>query len=58
MTRSQAGDIAVPHTKRRIVRFALLAVALAFIVAGVVQGDFTDTFHKAILICLECIGIG
>jgi len=44
--------------KRKIVSYVLLIAALAFIVIGILQGDYTDTLRKAVLICLECIGIG
>jgi len=44
--------------KKKIVSFTLLMVALAFIAVGIAQGDYKDALHKAITICLECIGIG
>ena len=44
--------------KKGIVSFTLLAAALTFIIIGVTQGDYGDTLRKAVLICLECIGIG
>lgn len=39
----------------RILFFLFGATCLA---AGIFQGDYRDTLVKAIMICLECIGIG
>lgn len=36
----------------------VLAVAVALIVVGVLQGDALDVWRKASLVCYECIGIG
>ncbi|WP_180326780.1 CD1871A family CXXC motif-containing protein [Raoultibacter phocaeensis] len=36
----------------------VLAVGVAFIAIGAMQGGFADTLRKAALICYECIGIG
>ena len=44
--------------KKKTIAYTLLATALAFIVIGIAQGDYTDTLRKAVVICLECIGIG
>lgn len=40
------------------IRRGLLAAAVALILAGISQKDFTDIKNKAIRICYECIGIG
>lgn len=40
------------------VRIALVAVALAFVVVGAINGGAYDVFIKAINICTECIGLG
>ncbi|MDR2375627.1 MAG: hypothetical protein LBD96_04215 [Treponema sp.] len=37
---------------------SLLALGLAFVVAGIALGDAGFLFRKAIFVCLECIGIG
>ena len=39
-------------------RWALLALALALIVLGVLNGGLRDAFIKAANICTECIGLG
>lgn len=44
--------------KKKIAKCMLLGMALTFIIAGIAQGDYQDTLHKAATICLECIGIG
>ncbi len=44
--------------KRSIISLALLAAGLAFIVIGAVRGEANDVMQKAIMICMECIGLG
>ena len=39
-------------------RITILAAAAALIVAGIFTQGFADVRGKAIMICLECIGIG
>ena len=41
-----------------IVRAAVIAVALAFVVFGVMRDEVAEVSKKAVNICLECIGIG
>jgi len=36
----------------------LLPLGIILIIAGIMQGDYHDAWAKAIMICLECIGIG
>lgn len=43
---------------RRILPFLLIVLAVGMIAGGVLLGQHTEVFHKAIRICLECIGIG
>lgn len=40
------------------VRLAIFAVAVAFIIAGIANGNMAKILVKAINICLECVGIG
>ncbi len=40
------------------VRGVILAVALVFIILGIVNGGMTDVLGKAVNICTECIGLG
>ncbi len=35
-----------------------LAAGFAAIVFGVSRGEVAEVFHKAVNICLECIGLG
>lgn len=35
-----------------------IVVGILFLVLGAAKGQFTDIFRKAVMICLECIGIG
>lgn len=51
-------DKEVPMRKRNIIRICLCVAGIALITAGLMQGDFTSTWNKAIRVCLECIGIG
>lgn len=43
---------------RAIVRILLLICAAALLVLGVSHGQYEETLQKAIMICLECVGIG
>ena len=36
----------------------LSAAGAALMAAGIINGELTEIMHKAIIICLECIGIG
>ena len=47
-----------PPSRARLLRIALLVLALALIAAGVLNGGARDVFNKAIRICTECVGLG
>jgi hypothetical protein len=47
-----------PETGRKILRIALFAAAIAFVVIGAVNGETAGVIAKAIRICTECIGLG
>ncbi len=40
------------------IRIALIALGVLFIGLGVANGGAADVLHKAVNICLECIGVG
>ena len=44
--------------KGKLIRTFVLLGAVLCIVVGIIRGDMTGVFRKAVYICLECIGIG
>ncbi|MCR5503261.1 MAG: hypothetical protein K6F53_09645 [Lachnospiraceae bacterium] len=42
----------------RVFRVALLILSVAMIAAGLYRNDFREVLSKAVMICMECIGIG
>lgn len=45
-------------TNFNYIGFLLVLIGGGLIAAGVMNGENTDVFEKAIRVCLECIGIG
>lgn len=45
-------------TKRSIVSIGILALSILFIGIGVVNKEHMEVMQKAVMVCLECIGIG
>jgi len=43
---------------RNIVRAAIIVAGIALMTVGILHGELTAIMRKAIVICLECIGIG
>lgn len=41
-----------------LTRTVILVIAVAFIIAGILNGSIMDVFVKASKICTECIGLG
>ncbi len=39
-------------------KYLLIAISICLISVGIINGGFKDTYKKANMICLECIGIG
>ncbi|MGI6497504.1 MAG: CD1871A family CXXC motif-containing protein [Oscillospiraceae bacterium] len=46
------------ESKRRAVRWGILAAAVLMVGFGVWSGEVRTVLEKAVNICLECIGIG
>ena len=44
--------------RRSAIVVILIAAGILGIIAGIVRGEHLVVLNKAILICLECIGIG
>ena len=44
--------------KTRILRAAVLAVALSLIIIGIINGGLEDVLAKGAAICTECVGLG
>ena len=44
--------------KRKIISYAILVLAVVFIIVGVTQSGYQDTLRRAAVVCLECVGIG
>lgn len=45
-------------TRQNKAAVLLLTLGVIFLCTGLAQGGYRDTLHKAIRVCLECIGIG
>ena len=50
----------VMENKKRawVMPVVLIAIGIAFLLVGIYNGEMTEVFKKATVICLECIGIG
>ena len=44
--------------KKTYIRVALLILSAVFVVLGLYRGETAEILRKAVMICLQCIGIG
>lgn len=44
--------------KTKMLQIGLILTGLVMIFIGVLRGEPDTVFHKAAMICMECIGIG
>lgn len=44
--------------KHLIIFISSLFLAAAFIAFGIYRGEMEVVLHKAVMVCLECIGLG
>lgn len=44
--------------KKNLLRALILAGSVLLLISGLVAGDFEEVREKAVMICMECIGIG
>ena len=44
--------------QRNLLAFSLIALGVVCLVLGVIRGEHTVVWRKAVNICLECIGLG
>lgn len=50
-----------PHSSGkycRVIKIALIVISIGFIAIGILRGEAAVVLQKAVLICLECIGVG
>ena len=44
--------------QKNLLRIAVLSAAIALIIVGICFSEYRVVLHKAVMVCLECIGIG
>ena len=44
--------------QRTVLTWALTAAGMLFLVLGVLRGEDTVVWRKAVNVCMECIGLG
>ena len=44
--------------KKNILKLLILSAAILMIAAGILNNEFMEVWSKAVMICMECIGIG
>ncbi len=43
---------------KRIIRITLLLAGFVMLLMGIVTGGYRDVWTKAVMVCMECVGIG
>ena len=43
---------------RWLLRAAMALLGVGCVAAGLAAGQYSETLQKAVLVCLECVGIG
>ena len=46
------------NIKRPALQMALLVFGFAMIAIGLARGESVEVFNKAIVVCMDCIGLG
>ncbi|MCR5054879.1 MAG: hypothetical protein K6A69_08555 [Lachnospiraceae bacterium] len=44
--------------ERKKTGFIILTVSVILIVLGLMAGEYREVWNKAVMICMECIGLG
>ena len=44
--------------RKRIIKGTVLAAGLMLLVAGIICDGWHDVWNRAVMICMECVGIG
>lgn len=44
--------------RKNIIRWIILVSAVILLITGVMNNSFRDVMIKAVMICMECVGIG
>ena len=52
------GSTDTSNKNKTVLRWLLLCIAAAMLIIGIVNKDYADVLTKAVMICMECIGIG
>ena len=39
-------------------RNLILVISVVFLISGLMTGEYLDVWSKAVMICMECIGLG
>lgn len=51
-------ELALTPKSRLTGQMGVFAIAIIFIVAGILRGELYVVFARAVNICLECMGLG